>query len=360
MKKFRWSVMVLGVSICLGACQTTPTLPMPLQAERLVEGTLDCFPAGLRDPISQALVTCEASAVLALDEHVLIASDKPVPNGSPFFSLRWTELPTPSSPPYPWLLPAFLSMGKTEAMTLSADGHHALASTAFDRLDRKSSKWDHFDQVLIWPVDAPEQVTRLSSSTRDGVSSSLPLRQLLEQHLGQPYFKVEGLMALPNQQLVFGIRELGSDYKNFRYTTRLVAVSYEQTTPGTWVVKPDMHTLLDFNPHQNDTQAGGLGLSSLEYDPVHDRIYILTSHEEHDQMGAYLWSMSRTTLEQHGTPQLVRDSQGKPLHFDHKAEGLTVLKNGDLFIVHDDDRQMGGQYQRQPHQAVYSVLRVLK
>jgi hypothetical protein len=119
-----------------------------------------------------------------------------------------------------------------------------------------------------------------------------------------------------------------------------------------------MRTLLDFKPDGQDKLATGIGLSSVEFEPSRSRIYFTTSHETGNALGAYLWQISLADLDSGGLPKIVRDGKGNPLHFDNKAEGIAVIDARHLLIIHDDDRVTGGKHQRQPHQAVYSVVEI--
>lgn len=66
--------------------------------------------------------------------------------------------------------------------------------------------------------------------------------------------------------------------------------------------------------------------------------------------------------------QLVRTSDGLPFELPHKAEGLALLDDGRLFIVHDDDRNMtnvrfgrknGGQLRaRRLNETPFDILKV--
>src|SRR5699024_5226896 len=65
----------------------------------------------------------------------------------------------------------------------------------------------------------------------DGIDSSVGIRKQLGEVLGAPYFKIEGLSCVPaadggDDLLVFGVREIGRSYADFRYAVCLVGAPY--------------------------------------------------------------------------------------------------------------------------------------
>jgi hypothetical protein len=337
---------------------TTVCAMASIRGEVEVESSLDCFPPGLREPDGE-LVYCEASAVTAFRNSVLIASDKTIPGRSPFFSIQLQGQRIDGQQSKPIMAAHFNAVRKIEGMTTTPDGAHVLVTTAFDRYDTKSAKFDGYNTMLAWPVGEPEQASIIAAVSRDGVTSSSGLRERFVRHLGQPYFKIEGLMALPNQRLVFGIRETGASHKKFQYRILLVEVHYFIAATGEFILKDDLHTVLDFVPSAKLGLPNGIGLSSAEYDPTTGRMYLATSHEEDGHLGAYLWYTTLAAFDAGQMPMLMSGADGSPLNFENKAEGIAILDANHLFIVHDDDRVLGGRYKRQPHQSVYSVVRLV-
>ncbi len=351
----RLAMAAFGV-LLLGACTTAPP-GKSLHASILAESVIDCFPPGAREADGSPYF-CEASAAVIDGGRVLVASDKSLPQGTPLISLKREGLRLLSNGIEPIMAPLPRAARKIEAMTRSPDGRHVFASTAFDRYDPKSPRLDAFNVLLAWPANEPGQAQVISGETRDGTLSSLPLRRTLESHLGAPYFKVEGLMALPGNRLVFGVREAGRAYSDFRYRILLVEARYAVDAQGRISLHPGLRTLLDFTPDPAQKLQDGIGLSSVEYEPTRNRVYFLTSHETDNKLGAYLWQIDLAELDAGGAPRIVHDAQGNPLHFDNKAEGMAIIDARRLLIIHDDDRVTGGRHNRQPHQAVYSVVEI--
>jgi len=64
-------------------------------------------------------------------------------------------------------------------------------------------------------------------------------------------------------------------------------------------------------------------------------------------------------------PKLVVNDMGKPFHFNHKAEGLSVIDKSHLIVIHDDDRIVIHDDDRfaqgrKPNQAAYSLIEATK
>ncbi|MGK7931374.1 MAG: hypothetical protein AB4041_08065, partial [Microcystaceae cyanobacterium] len=69
-------------------------------------------------------------------------------------------------------------------------------------------------------------------------------------------------------------------------------------------------------------------------------------------------------LEAQNPPTLVTKSNGEPLLFAHKTEGITVLSASKLLAIHDDDRILGDpqiddperEFFRERYQGAYSLV----
>ena len=369
-------------TVSLAACSTAPgpaasaSEPSPPTAAIVERGTFDCFPAGLTRADGKT-VTCEISAVAKSGRELIFASDKPVPGperSSVFAMAGGADGVVVASRRY--LAHASIrGTRKFEAMTVTPDGQTILASTGFDRVKPASPKWDAYNTLLAWPAGREDQVKIVARSTREGVASSLPIREKLAQALksdafaeGAPYFKVEGLAALPDGRLLFGFREVGRSYKDFDYTIKIVSVTYEIGTEGL-SLGDDFKLIYEFETSPVEALGGKqVGLSSIEYDPFQDRLYILTSYEleETDEgLGGFLWMLPLEDLDAGRPPRLVLRGDGRPLTFAHKSEGLAVIDEKHVFVVHDDDRVVGRdnvensetQFHRFPYQAAYTIVR---
>jgi hypothetical protein len=257
-------------------------------------------------------------------------------------------------------------------MTVTPDGKHVIATTGFDRIKSESNEWDGYNTLLSWPVGRPDEVRVVVASENEGITSSLGLREKISNALLSkefpdevPYFKVESLAAIPGNQLLFGIRELGVRYDSFVYTFKIIVAPYElnddQMSLG------DFELVYDFDTDNLTGVQESAALSSIEYDRYHDRLYLLTSYETEDSdegLGGYLWTLPISGLFAGTAPSPVKTAAGSLLQFAHKPEGVSVLSEDLLLIIHDDDRVLGRdvienpntQFSRQSHQAAWSLV----
>lgn len=324
-----------------------------------------CFEKGLmRGPDKPA--TCEPSAIALHHGRVILGNDKPIPGAdrSPVFSLNLDQgLLSPQPDVFHRETP-FVKARKYEDFTTTPDGRWAFATTGFDRVLKDDAKWDVFNTLLYWPVDRPAAVSIAQPSTRDGQISSAGLRAEMKRALandahpdGPDYWKVEALAAIPGNILLFGIREVGDSYKQFNYSTRILALPYTLDENGFHMTGP-MEEVFSFKTHD---VPESVAISGLEYAAETQILWLLTSFESGDRpedIGGYLWSLPIQGLPLQGNPKLLRLNNGKPLKFTHKSEGVTPIDNHHLLIVHDDDRRVGPALQRELHQAVLQIIKI--
>lgn len=361
-KLYLFLLMLSAVSIAWGQ-------PIDLPVAEVVERhTFDCFSPGLEYEPGE-LVHCETSAAVFDGQAVIFASDKDIPGASAVFTYDyWRDEVT-----YHVYQP-FLDAIKFEDMTRTPNGAHVIATTAFDRVQDASNEWDGYNSLIYWSAGVPWMATVASPTNNEGIVSSVGLRDDFAQAMrtysypvGPPYFKIEGLAAVPGNRLLFGVREFGDRYDDFQYAIRIIAVSYA-FRDGVLELGSDYEMVYDFNPDnavpELDTEVA---LSSLEYDLYNDRLYLLTSFELEETdtgLGAYLWTLPLFALGTETEPNLVIKPDGSPLLFAHKGEGITVLNRNRVLVVHDDDRVLGDpevndlerEFRREPHQAAYTIV----
>ena len=341
-------------------------------AEILQEGTLHCFPAGLRDEAGK-LVNVEVSAVVYDGRRLILASDKPIPGEarSAVFSVPMTDAGPDDSQLDYLTADAIKRAVKYEDFALTADGRHVLATTGFDRIDMESHALNAYNHLLIWPLGEPQRVQVVDPDPRDGVEGSLELRNKLDGAIGEPYYKIEGLAAVPGERgdglLLFGVREQGRSHEDFEYVCRVVGAHYTVNEHGNLVLVDELREFYRFSPRQHPEVRFDCGLSSLEYDPHHDRLFLLTSFEVEEagepRIGGYLWVVSLAGFSAGQAPELVRTVQGDALEFEHKAEGLAVLDSERLFVAYDNDRDMSlgsidERDERHACEAPYTMLHI--
>lgn len=188
---------------------------------------------------------------------------------------------------------------------------------------------------------------------------------------GSSWHKIEGLATIRGERgdglLLFGIREQGQAHDDFAYVSRVVGAHYEINDRGNLVLIDEMHEIFAFDPSNHADVRFECGLSSLEYDPYHARLYFVTSFETEQagvpRIGGYLWVISLEDLRAEVQPTLVMSPEGDAIEFEHKAEGLVVLDHERLFVVYDNDRHLGlgnvdERDERHACEAPYTLLRV--
>jgi hypothetical protein len=346
-------------------------------------GLIDGFEEGLADDDGKTIF-CETSAIAFDGKNLILGSDKPIPGDSSgqrssVFYMEYTDFPTARVTYY--TAPAFVEAIKYEDFTVTPDGRYVIATTGFDRVHYTgTSEWDNYNTMLIWPAGKPDEVKIVSSSTVDGVTSSVGLRKMISSVLkteefpdGVPYFKIEGLAAIPGDQLLLGIRELGASYQVFDYAVIIISVSYTIVNDEL-ILSDDYRLIYDYDPAEKLSEFGGytVALSSIEYDSYHDRLYMLTSYENQgegevtdEDIGAFLWLLPVDNLNTKKAPELMLKSPDlTPLMFAHKGEGVAIINPKRIIVIHDDDRVLGResienpetQFSRKPHQAAYTIV----
>ncbi|GAB3895464.1 hypothetical protein GCM10028825_39470 [Spirosoma agri] len=287
---------------------------------------------------------------------------------SPVFTKPLVTRADSTKPPTYLTNPAFAAARKYEDFARTPDGKFVLLTTAFDRVKPGSHDWDGYNTILYWRNGDPEHPLVLAPD--DTSRTSIAYRQRIAQVLATdefpgsiPYFKVEGLAAT-DSHLLFGIREEGKSYSEFKHRIKVVSVSYTVEKAGDMSrirLADDWKLIADFNPVLTEPSLPQpLALSSLEYDAKRNRFWLVTSLEANGKLDAYLWSISPDNLYANKPFTLIRDLQGQPLRMNHKAEDITPLDANRLLLIHDDDRTQTtiGSRTRQPNQAAYTIVTV--
>ena len=109
-----------------------------------------------------------------------------------------------------------------------------------------------------------------------------------------------------------------------------------------------------------------IGLSDLAFDPNSQSIYLTTSFENAasstaDSVAGYLWRLDLAALGTNAPAELVRNADGSPLTFTHKAEGVLPGPNS-ITVLHDDDKRVttvttGGETRAKlPNEAAFDLV----
>jgi len=338
-------------------------------AQIVSEDCLDCFAENTLDADSSK-TSCEASAALFVDGKLFFASDKPIPGTSSVFSYQFdNELDLNTIKHYRnYELETAI---KYEDFSILPDNKTILLSTGFDRIKKDTNSWDRYNCVLYWDKNKPQNVQVLAKVDNKGVVSSVRLRPYFQKTLssvkfpeGTPYFKIEGICAIPNNKLLFGVREKGASYTDFEYIVEIISVSYF-FEEGEMILKNDFELV-----YKMDVKSANISepcaLSSLEYDVENERLYALTTFELDDSdngVGAYLWYISLEDFHKKKPLNLLKTKQGETIKFSHKAEGLAIVDSKTLFIIHDDDKRETlifnkNKQIKKAHQAAYSIVKL--
>ena len=382
-----FGVLALMTSACASQTGTKTetvmddkTTPAYLSLRELARGQIDCFEAGtLRDDKPDALAYCETSAVVRVDGKFWVASDKGLPqkNEASIFALtvsprdttlaRIEDSEQQASP--------FNLLRKIEAMASSSSDGWTFASTAFDRVSSEKPSWDAFNSLLAWPAGKPHDARIVEASLRDGVTSSVTLRKGFTRALsdaqwpeGPPYFKVEGLAALPGQRLLFGVREAGASYKDFDYQIRLIEARYR--VEGDQVrIDPDAFKEV-YRAAPTIVAGHRLAVSSLLYDAKRKLLWMLTSFEEEEGgLGAFLMHAPADDFARASAWSLVRTlNSTEPFLFANKAEGMEFIDPDSIVVIFDEDRRLNRgatpelptRVAREAHQGAYMLVRIVE
>lgn len=371
----------LALAALLALFVTIPVMAQsPSASARIVErGIIKCFDYGLKTDEGDVLY-CETSAAIYVGKDLILANDKPIPGKgrSPIFAVRYQDTNQQFSiaPIRYFTAAALVNARKYEGLTVTPDGEYLVATTAFDRKKEDSTEWDNFNTVVIWPVDKSEAAKVVSPSPMNGAATSVSLRKKFSRALktlefpdGVPYFKIEALSAIPGNRLLFGIREMGKSHEEFDYVVKIVSVSYTVKNDQ-MILGEDFRLVYDHNPAETPGIKHTVGLSGLEYDKYNNQLYLLTSFELENELktdedlGGYLWTLTMEDLKAKNPPGLVLKDSTSPLLFAHKPEGIAVLSENRVLVIHDDDRVKGRdridnpetQFFRKPHEAAYTIV----
>ena len=360
----RISGILLGVitALCFQGCTTINKLisGKPVLTATIVrEGLINCFDKGLT--LDGKPVWCEASAIVYTGKKLYVANDKDMPGNlssvftMPFLNGFFDGFQHAEYSTSPLLKKA----KKFEDFALSPDGKYVFLTTGFDRVQPSNKSWDGYNTVVYWKAGEEDKPHVLSANGSD--TTSVSYREKISRALassdfpkGPPYFKIEGLAATADM-LYWGIREEGKRYDSFTYKIKILTTPY--TLLNDKVVLGDFKLLTEIKISKVNPGNHPMALSSIEYDPYLQRFLLLTSYEEKDSMGGYLWMATPEEL-QAGIINPVKDAQGTPVVFHNKCEDLAIISKGRLIVIHDDDRMqpvVEGET-RQPHQAAYSVV----
>ncbi|WP_440137889.1 hypothetical protein [Pseudomonas boreofloridensis] len=314
-------------------------------------------------------VNCEVSAVARVGDQLIFANDKQMPkSGDPaIFTIPIDSKNTLTGAPVYLSGKVINEADKYEGLSTTLDGKYVVAITAFNKEGTaENPAADVLNTLLYWPVGSPQDAKIINGSTRGQVASSRALRERISKAIQAPYYQIEALTTAPGERLLAGIRKYGENSKSADFSFLLLSIPFKINEQGA-VLGTEFEVIWKLTPDELTKKLGAsygprpeLGLSGIEFDRYNkDRFYAITSFETDNALGGYLWVLpfDGKTL---GEPQPVRMKDGTPLAFDNKPEGVEVLDEHHVLVVHDDDRvrvkdpETG--VQRQAHEFVYNVV----
>lgn len=356
------------------------------RGEVMEEGLIECFDGRVERGGKRSNISSTSASVLARTkggrEIIYFANDKEMTGVdkdgkllSPVFSMDYERGlsirgHSISHVTETW----FLYTKKIESMAVvrrEGEDDMVIMSTGFSSVmkeERKLPIFPAYNVILYFPAGKPEMVKIANQTYLDGLPTSFSLRTQIGKALkteafvnGVPYLNFEGLVALPNGQLLLGIRQMGRHYSDFSYKALIVAGSYIIDKNGDLKIRDDFEKIYEFDPKEEGRISEDMGISDLAYDHFNDRLYILTAFELTDDggkgdLGAYLWVLPVKDLYNNVRPKVVLNGEGEPMVFEHKFEGIAVLGRDRVLLVADDDYVFWDD--RKHNETPYVVLKI--
>ncbi len=350
-----------------------------LLGEKTIFSKVKCFPENLKYENGNN-VFAEISGAEYVDGYLYLINDKPIEGLTPIFKIPFSKSKKNFSKKIIYLKsPVIVNTEKFEDITVTLDKKYILATTAFDRIDSNSNKWDCYNKIVYWKVKDENKVEIISPTEDSGVISSKSLRKYFQEALidekypeGPDYFKIEGLTVIPNNKILFGIREYGKTYKNFTYVIKILCAEY-YIENGKIILKDNITLINDFDNKLNlpDKSMYRFGISGLIYEKTNNMLYVLTSFEnENSEFDGNIWYISLPDFFAKKPLKLLCSKNGEPItFFPHKPESIALIDANTLIIVCDDDRKVeyeiikNGEkirYNRLPNEAWYNIIKIKK
>jgi hypothetical protein len=349
---------------CKAGTEKTPT------GEVVNSGFVAGFAEGTTTASGKTLFF-EASSLLKVEDKYLIANDKPIPGHCPLVAIQAKAFSNEASNPSfasPIDAAAFEKSEKVESTAHGRD--FSFAATDFEWITNNPAEADTYNNLVRWPKTDVSQAVLLHATERDGVRSSRILRDSFSAALhsakypsGPPYYKVEGLEQIDNQCLIFGIREVGTDYEHPEPCFVLLEASIEKGSDQLPTISRSFTKSLEFSPKVPGLEDLQFGLTSLESDEDNKVFIASTASENNGVFKSVFWIFSRTDG-RFSQPRLIYNLKGEPLVLTHKVEGLVFDSNNTFLAICDDDRELttvatsGSTLSRKPNEAAYFHIKI--
>ncbi len=324
---------------------------------------LTCF----NESFSQAEkpASCEVSAVVSDGKNIIMGSDKDMPEADSSLLVMNEAGELLGSLKHP----LFSRIRKIEALSRSTDGKWLVVSSGFSYYE-PTKAWNNRHSMLIaWPADDPAKAQLLAPTLVDGEESSITLNDAMRKALksekwpdGPPYFKVEGMTLTSDNKILFGVREQGATWEDFEYTRTILAMDYT-IEDGLFKVSGEISKVADLLVPPIPGVEVLPALSDLAFDAKHNILYMLGSFEgpkapcpwsdTENGLGGLLFWLPYNELK---AGAVLRHDGLEELKFNHKSEGVALLPDGKLIVVHDDDRDLGKNWKRALNQSLFEII----
>lgn len=341
-------------------------------AEITNDGYFECFEDSLMKKNGKPY-TCEPSTVVFCNNNLFIANDKPFPHDfSSFFSFNFSD--TTNLNDYTnYTDSLFFLVNKYEASSVTPDAQFMLFSSSYSYPASDPKNGDTYNTTIFVNPNDFSNSGVLHFKGNSGISSK-DVKRGIKNALkcdsfpnGPDYLKLEGLAILPNNKIIFGIREFGNAYNDFQYTITFLQADYIQTNTS-FVLTSDIIKIYEFTPSDTLGLELPLGLSSVEYNVFDSTIYFVSSHEigtSTDSICSYIWHLSLNDLNNNLPAKIIKGTDNKPLKLVHKIEGLTILNKNSLILIADDDRITGinenaPSFTRKLNQSYWCKIKIIR
>lgn len=305
----------------------------------------------------------EASSIAKGEDGFYLASDKPIPGHSSLVYIKssaFTQAKSDASLTTPVDSRVIEASSKIEGLAFG--DKHCFGSTDFEWITDKPAEADTYNNLIVWPTGDISKATLIHESARDGIASSRVLRDSFAAALrsekypkGPPYYKAEGLEVV-GDQILFGIREIGTDYEHPEPCFVVLAADIVSAPASPPSIGKSFRKVIDYSPGIPGISGLRFGLTSLAR---HGDLFLAsTVSEDPSQFRSSLWWFTHDG-KQFSEPRLVMGPDSKPLLFNNKIEGVCFSGEHEVILVCDDDRRvvpLPDGATRKPHEAAYFVL----
>ncbi len=301
-----------------------------LFASVAIQGTVSCNIKG--ESADQKAKSCEMSSAANVGQYIMAGNDK---DDSSFYMYKIEDFKSEDGPANTFMnyrLPVAddLQIKKNESITMFKDW--VLAFSAFDR----TTKPEYTKAIAFKPDHASKTMQNGHViADRKLMDKVLALLQVdFTKKLG--YVAIESAVVVKDPAhadkhlLLMGVRTTGETYQDPELSYLVKIISFPIKEEGGKVVIDIEQAKVAYN----STKYEKFGMSDLAYSAKDDMLYMLLSFEKDDKFNGKLLKIQMEDFWENEEATLVDDA----LFNEHKTEGLTILDDGKIFVLCDDDR----------------------